>query len=79
MSAEIRPDKSIDCKGLCCPLPVLETKKAIDKLKIGQILEILSTDEGSKRDIPAWAKRAGHELLDMKEGEVFKIYIRKGK
>ncbi|PIV85339.1 MAG: sulfurtransferase TusA family protein, partial [Nitrospirae bacterium CG17_big_fil_post_rev_8_21_14_2_50_50_9] len=41
-------DKTLDCKGLNCPLPVLQTKKAMDAMNSGQILEMLSTDPGSK-------------------------------
>jgi tRNA 2-thiouridine synthesizing protein A len=71
-------DKTLDCKGLNCPLPVLQTKKAMDNLTAGQTLEMLSTDPGSKNDITAWAKRTGNELLEtLEEGGVFKFYLKK--
>jgi len=71
-------DKTIDCKGMNCPLPVLQTKKAMDTLGSGQVLEMLSTDPGSKNDITAWAKRTGNELVEVAEERgVFKFYIKK--
>jgi tRNA 2-thiouridine synthesizing protein A len=71
-------DKTLDCKGLNCPLPVLQTKKAMDELSSGQTLEMLSTDPGSKNDITAWTKRTGNELIEtVEDGGVFKFYIKK--
>ncbi len=71
-------DEILDCKGLNCPLPVLQTKKTMDKMSSGQILEMLSTDPGSKNDITAWAKRTGNELVNIaEEGGVFKFYLKK--
>ncbi len=71
-------DKTIDCTGLNCPLPVLKTKKAMDELTSGQTLEMLSTDPGSKNDIVAWAKRTGNELVEtVEDSGVFKFYLKK--
>lgn len=73
-----RPDARLDCKGLNCPFPVLKAKKAIDALKPGQTLFVEVTDKGSKADIPAFLKRTGNELLEMKESNgVFTFLIRK--
>lgn len=75
---EVEPDETLDCRGLMCPMPVLKTKQAIEKLSTGQILEIIATDSGSKVDIPAWAKSTGNELLSMKDEDgVHKFYVRK--
>lgn len=75
----IKPDMTIDCKGLSCPMPLLKTKKAIQKLQPGQILEVLGTDPGSRNDIPGWCERAGHEYLGEKEDQGFmRFYIKKG-
>lgn len=77
MSA-VKADIVLDTKGMNCPMPVLKTKKAIDTLQSGQVLEVLSTDQGSKSDIPALLKRLGHELMETKEeGGVIEFYIRK--
>lgn len=79
---DVTPDEVLDVKGLCCPMPVVKAKKAIDALEAGQVLEIVGTDVGSKGDMPAWASRAGHEFLGASEedgGEVFHFFVRKGK
>lgn len=71
--------KSLDARGLSCPLPVLKTKQAMDEIVAGEVLEVLATDPGAKSDIAAWSKRTGNELLETAEGDgVFKFYIRKG-
>ncbi len=75
----IKVDKTLDAKGLVCPMPLLKSKKAIDALEPGQVLEILGTDEGSKIDLPGWCERVGHTYLGVKEeGGYFKFYIKKG-
>jgi tRNA 2-thiouridine synthesizing protein A len=74
--ADIKADVVLDTKGMNCPMPVLKTKKAIDTLQSGQVLEVISTDAGSKSDIPALLKRLG--LLETKEeGNVIEFYIKK--
>ena len=74
------PDKTLDCKGLSCPEPVLKTKMAINQMQTGQILEMVATDPGSANDIPAWARRTGNEIVESKEeGGVWKFLIKKTK
>ena len=63
----IKADKTLDAKGLECPMPLLKSKKSIDALEPGQILEILGTDEASKIDLPIWCERVGHSYLGVKE------------
>ncbi|HIP43586.1 MAG TPA: sulfurtransferase TusA [Aquifex aeolicus] len=76
--AIVTPDKTLDTSGLNCPLPVLKTKRALEELQPGQILEVISTDPGSKADIPAFCQRTGHELVEMvEEGGKYIYYIRK--
>lgn len=73
-------DKLLDAKGLACPMPVVKTRKAINELEHGQVLEIHTTDKGSKGDLSAWAKSGGHEVLQVQEeNNVFKFWIKKGK
>ncbi|PGY07615.1 sulfurtransferase TusA family protein [Bacillus sp. AFS031507] len=75
----MKSDKIIDAKGLACPMPIVKTKKAMDQLVSGQILEILATDKGAKNDLSAWAKSGGHELLEYtEENGVLKFYLKKG-
>ncbi|MGN7298301.1 sulfurtransferase TusA family protein [Ferdinandcohnia sp. SAFN-114] len=72
-------DKVLDAKGLACPMPIVKTKKAIDSLESGQILEVLATDKGAKNDLTAWAASTGHELVETKEENgVLYFYIKKG-
>ncbi|HWO96691.1 MAG TPA: sulfurtransferase TusA family protein [Bacillus sp. (in: firmicutes)] len=72
-------DKLLDAKGLACPMPIVKTKKAMNELESGQILEIHTTDKGAKNDLTAWAKSVGHELLKHEEeSDVLKFWIKKG-
>ena len=59
----INPASVVDARGSACPGPLLEAKKGIGKVKVGETLEILSNDPGTKNDIPIWAKKVGHEYL----------------
>ena len=78
MPDAIKTDQILDCKGLLCPLPIIRTKQAIDKMEPGQTLEMISTDPGSVPDMQAWSRRTGHELLDTKKDNgLFVFYIRK--
>ena len=52
--------KTLDAKGLACPMPIVRTKKSIDTINSGEVLEVLVTDKGALNDIPAWAKSGGH-------------------
>lgn len=63
-------DAVLDASGLNCPLPVLNTRKSLAALKAGQILQMISTDPGSKADMAAFAEATGHRLLqsDEKDG-----------
>jgi TusA-related sulfurtransferase len=63
----MKVDKIVDVKGLSCPMPLVKTKKAIDELAKGQVLEVQTTDKGAKNDLSAWAKTSGHKLIDFKE------------
>ncbi|MCG3115333.1 MAG: sulfurtransferase TusA family protein [Candidatus Manganitrophus sp. SA1] len=73
-------DQILDTLGLFCPIPVILTSKKIKQMEIDQVLEVLSDDEGIKKDMPAWCKSSGNEFLDLiQEGKVFKVYIRKKK
>ncbi|MEN2767998.1 sulfurtransferase TusA family protein [Ornithinibacillus xuwenensis] len=70
--------KTLDAKGLACPMPIVKTKKAIDTINSGEVLEVLVTDKGALNDIPAWAKSGGHTVLEQKtEEEVLYFYIQK--
>ena len=59
--------KEFDASGLRCPMPILKTKKAIQEINIGEILKVIATDIGTKKDFPAWSSRTGNEILELVE------------
>lgn len=68
----------VDATGLACPMPIVKTKKAMNELNSGEILEIHTTDKGAKSDLAAWANSMGHVLVKHEEeGSVFKFWIQK--
>jgi len=74
----MKPDATLDCFGLLCPMPIIQTAKKIKELRVGEVLEILSTDEGIMGDMPAWCKMTGQEYLGLeKDGDVYRVYVRK--
>lgn len=75
---DTKTEKVLDAKGLVCPMPVLKTKKFLDELETGDVLEVIATDPASKADIPALIKRLGHEIIELREKEkTFFFKIRK--
>jgi TusA-related sulfurtransferase len=74
----MKADQTLDCYGLLCPVPIVQTAKAVKALKLGEVLEVVSTDKGIKADMPAWCRTTGQEFLGLEdEGDVIKVYIRK--
>lgn len=74
----MKADDTLDCYGLLCPMPIIQTAKKIKELKIGDILEIQATDEGIKEDMPAWCRQTGQEYLGSEqEDDIIKVYVRK--
>jgi len=71
-------DRTLDVRGLICPLPVLKTKQTLDRMDPGQVLKVISTDPDAESDIPRLFKRIGHSVLDVrKEGGILTFLIRK--
>jgi tRNA 2-thiouridine synthesizing protein A len=70
--------KTIDTRGLNCPLPILKAKKALSELQAGDVLKVLATDPGSLRDFQAFARQTGNELVEQSTaGEEFIHYLRR--
>jgi TusA-related sulfurtransferase len=74
----MKADAILDTLGLYCPMPIVKTAEKINDIKIGQVLEVISDDEGIKEDMPAWCKRTGNEFLrtEEREGE-YRVYVKK--
>jgi tRNA 2-thiouridine synthesizing protein A len=71
-------DKDLDARGLNCPLPIIKTKKALNDLTSGQVLRVASTDSGSIKDMEAFAKQTGNELLSStQEGGNYVFFLKK--
>jgi len=66
----IEVSSTVDARGSACPGPLLEAKKGIGKVKVGEVLEIYSNDSGTRTDIPAWSNKVGHEYLGVLEAEI---------
>jgi len=76
----IEPATTVDARGSACPGPLMEAKKGIGKVRVGEILEIFSNDSGTRIDVPAWAKKVGHEYLGVLEADGYdKLYVRRKK
>ncbi|WP_153732874.1 sulfurtransferase TusA family protein [Sporosarcina obsidiansis] len=74
----VKADVQLDAKGLACPMPIVKTKKAMNELVEGQVLEVQATDKGSKADLAAWANTVGHQYIGTSEvGDILFHYIRK--
>jgi tRNA 2-thiouridine synthesizing protein A len=76
----VQPANMVDARGSACPGPLLEAKKAIGKVKVGEVLEIVSNDSGTRNDIPVWANKVGHEYLGYASVDGYdRIFVRRKK
>jgi TusA-related sulfurtransferase len=62
---EARPTvtRKVDARGSFCPGPLMELIRAIRESQVGDVIAVLSTDQGSRSDIPKWIEKAGHRLV----------------
>jgi tRNA 2-thiouridine synthesizing protein A len=73
-------DKSVDARGTSCPGPLLAAKRGMPQVPVDGIMQVLSSDEGTKKDIPLWCKKIGHDYLgDYEADGDFYIYVRRKK
>ena len=78
MPTEVQIDRTLDCLGLFCPMPIVKTREAMKAMASGQVLEMLADDPASDADMRSWAKRTGNELLAVtKDGAVYRFLVRK--
>jgi len=68
----------VDAKGLACPMPIVKTAQAVRTVASGAAIELLATDPGSTKDVAAWCRVTGHELLEQTvEGPTYRFVIRR--
>ena len=74
----IQAAKVVDVWAMACPGPLLEAKKGIAGVKVGEVLEIWSGDAGTKQDMPRWCEKVGHEFLGCERAEGYdRLFIRR--
>ena len=80
MRTDLQVDRSLDCLGLFCPMPIIKTREAMQTMAIGQLLEVLSDDPASDADMQSWAQRTGNELVAVaKDGSIYRFLVRKSR
>ncbi|MBN2081548.1 sulfurtransferase TusA family protein [bacterium] len=77
---ELAPAKVVDARGSACPGPLLEAKKAIGTVAVGEVIELWSGDPSTKGDLPKWAEKVGHQFLGVLPAEGYdRMFISRGK
>jgi tRNA 2-thiouridine synthesizing protein A len=78
---DLTPDCVVDARGSACPGPLLDAKKGLGNVSVGGVVEIRSSDSGSRTDIPIWANKVGHEYLGATQADegYDRIFVRRGK
>lgn len=76
----VQAAKVVDARAMSCPGPLLEAKKGIGAVKVGEVLEIWSGDANTKADMPRWCEKVGHEFIGVLAGEGYeRLFIRRMK
>ena len=74
----LKIDEVVDARGTSCPGPILAAKKAIGKVPNDGVMQVLATDSGTLKDLPAWCKKMGHEFLgSLEEQGYLALYLKK--
>lgn len=77
---DLKADKVVDARATSCPGPILAAKKNIGEVPVGGVMEVLATDSGTRKDLPAWAKKMGYEFLgDFEEAGYIRLFLKKAK
>ena len=77
MNEEMNVTKTLDLKGLLCPMPIVKIAQAIKEIEIGEVIEATATDPGVLADVPAWANTSGNEVISMDQGDVITFRVRR--
>ena len=77
----LHADVKLDTLGYFCPMPIIMTLKKLKELTLGQVLEVVSDDEGIKKDMPAWCDTTGHQMVGLEEeqtksGTIYKAFVK---
>jgi tRNA 2-thiouridine synthesizing protein A len=72
---QVKVSRVIDARGMPCPGPLMSLIGAIREGRVGDVIEVLSSDEGSKTDIPAWVAKARHELIEVVPEEGYAVFV----
>jgi len=76
----LKAEKVVDARGMACPGPLLEAKKAITAVSVGAVMEVLSSDEGTNNDIPLWARKMQYEFLGVVEDAGFwRLFVKRSR
>lgn len=74
----LKVTQTVDARGTACPGPLLAAKKAVGDIESGDVLEILSSDEGTKNDIPKWCQKMEHIFLGVIEEDSYaRLFLKK--
>ncbi len=77
---QLKGDMTVDARGTSCPGPLIEAKRRITEIPVGSVIEVLSSDIGTTRDIPQWSKKVGHEFLGtVEEAGFYRIFVRRNR
>ena len=78
MNTDMKADAVLDCVGLYCPMPIIQTADKIGEMGVGEVLEVVADDKGIVSDMPAWCKSTGHEFLgiEQRDGD-YHVFLRK--
>jgi tRNA 2-thiouridine synthesizing protein A len=76
----LQGNKVVDARGTSCPGPLLAAKRSITEVAVGGVMELLSSDTGTKRDVPRWAEKMGHDFLGIiDEAGYSRIFVKRAK
>ena len=77
---DVAAAKVVDARGAACPGPLLEAKKAMGTVAVGEVLELWSSDSQTKNDVAAWTAKVGHEFIGVEPADGYdRVFIRRGK
>ena len=70
--------ESLDCVGLYCPMPIVQTAAKIKTMASDEVLEVVADDKGISKDMPAWCEATGNEYLGIEDNDgEYRVYVKK--